>query len=101
MRTRHPEDSHDCIADELLEGAAVFLDDLLRGREVAGQELTEVLRVELLADPCRADEIREEDGDDPALLRHHQMSVVRSGRVGAMDNVDMLPWSRHAQKRGK
>jgi len=66
--------------------------------------VTQVLRVEGLADACRADEVREEHGDDPTLLRHHRTPVVRSGRLGELDKVDMLhmlPWYPHSQEEGK
>jgi hypothetical protein len=49
VEDRHPKDGHDGITDELLDRAAVALDDRLHPLEVPGKQRPERLRVELLA----------------------------------------------------
>ncbi len=68
MRDRDPEDGHDGVADELLDGAAVALEDDAQVLEVAPHARAQRLRVGRLAERSRADEIAEENGDDLALL---------------------------------
>ena len=45
VHRRHAEDGHHRVADELLDGAAVALDDRRHALEVAGEQRTERLRV--------------------------------------------------------
>jgi hypothetical protein len=47
---RHAEDRHHRIADELLDGAPVSLDDRLHALEVAGEQPAKRLRVDRLAE---------------------------------------------------
>ena len=65
---RHAEDGHDRVADELLHGPAVALDDRLRRLEVARHHPAQALGVDPLAERGRAGHIAEEDGDDLARL---------------------------------
>ena len=65
---RRTEDRHHRVADELLDDAAEALDLRAHPREVGRQDRADVLRVEPLGARREADEIREEDGDDLALL---------------------------------
>ena len=58
---------HDRIADELLDRAAVALDDLACDIEIARQRLADVFRVTFLGKGREADEVGEEDADDAAL----------------------------------
>jgi len=74
---RHAEDGHHGVADELLDGAAVALDDRLHPLEVAGEQRTEALGIEPVAEGGRAGEVAEEDGHGLALL------VLGCGRLGA------------------
>ena len=67
-RRRAPH-SHHGVADELLDRAAVELDQASARIEVAGEELARVLGVSLLGCSREADEIGEEDGDEPSLGR--------------------------------
>ena len=45
VRDRRPPDRHDRVADELLDRAAVALDQPLAGLEVAGEQLADLLGV--------------------------------------------------------
>ncbi len=63
VRGRRPPHRHHGVADELLDGAAVQGDQPAAGLEVAGQQLTGVLRVPALGCGGEADEVGEEDGD--------------------------------------
>ena len=65
-RWRSP-DRHDCVSDELLDGAAVELDQAPARLEVAGEELPRVLRVALLGSSSEADEVGEENAHQAAL----------------------------------
>ena len=58
---------HDRVADELLDGAAVALDHLARHVEVARQRVAHVLGVALLRKGREADQVGEEDADEPPL----------------------------------
>ena len=64
----YAEDGHHGVADELLHGAAVPLDDRLHPLEVAGEHRPQPLRVERLAKSGRSGDIAEENGDGLALL---------------------------------
>src|SRR5690606_20676354 len=64
---RGAPDRHDRIADELLHRPAVPLDRVAGDVEVAGQELAGGLGVAVLGQGGEADEVGEEDGDQPPL----------------------------------
>jgi len=64
VQRRDPEDGHDRVADELLDGAAVARERRLHRVEVARHHTPDRLRIEPLAEACRADQIGEDDGDD-------------------------------------
>src|SRR5262249_43504158 len=64
----HAEDSHHCVADELLDRAAVALDDRLHRLEVGSEQSPQRLRVELLAQLSRAGDVAEENRYDLALF---------------------------------
>ena len=76
---RHAEHGDDGVADELLHGPAVLLDDRLHPLEVAGQQSLQRLRVDRLAERCRADDVAEHDRHDLPL---HARSVRPSGSRG-------------------
>ena len=80
VRDRRAPDGHDRVADELLDRAAVAVDDLLAVLEVARQELAHVLGVAALGERREADEVGEQDGDQ-ATLRH--------GSRGACDALSL------------
>ena len=68
VRDRDPEDRHDRVADELLDRAAVSLEDDAKVLEVAAHPRAQRLRIGRLPESGRADEVAEENGDDLALL---------------------------------
>ena len=68
-RDRSAPHGHHGVADELLDRAAVELDQASARVEVAGEELARVLGVSLLGCSGEADEVGEEDGDEPSLGR--------------------------------
>ncbi len=68
VQDRNSEYGHDRVTDELLDGAAVALDDRLHALEVACEQGTERLRVERLAERRRVCDVAEEHGHDLALL---------------------------------
>ena len=67
LRDRRAPDRHHRVADELLDRAAVALDDAPGRVEVAGEQLADVLGVAPLGERREADEVGEQDGDEPAL----------------------------------
>jgi hypothetical protein len=64
---RGAPDRHHRVADELLHRPAVALDHLAGQVEVARQELADLLRVARLGKRGEADDVREEDRDEPSL----------------------------------
>ena len=68
VRGRRPEDCDDGVADELLHRAPVALELVPEPRVVRGQQRPDVLGVEPLSALGRADQVREDDGDELALL---------------------------------
>ena len=82
-------DGHDGVADELLDGAAVALDHVGAEREVAGQDLADVLRVAFLGERREPDEVGEQDRDEATLgggsvagARRAWMGCAGAGRRG-------------------
>ncbi len=67
VQNGHAEHRHDRIADELLHGPAMLLDDLSRGVEVAAHHLAEALRVQPLPHRGRSRDVAEEHRDGLAL----------------------------------
>ena len=89
VRDRRAPDGHHRVADELLDGAAVALDDAPRVLEVAGEELPHLLGVAGLREGREADEVGEEHRDEPPLgLRRR-----RAGRPGAAPRRAAAPHS--------
>ena len=78
VRARDPEDRHDGIADELLDRAAVALEDRARQGVVAAEDGPRDLRVELFTEGGRADQVREQDRDDPPGLPGRRDLAVHS-----------------------
>ena len=58
-RRRHSPHRHDCVADELLDGAAVTLDHPPADIEVAGEKLPDLLWVQTLRSRCEPDQVGE------------------------------------------
>ena len=65
---RRPEDGHNRVADELLDYASERLELLPDEVVIRAQERPDVLRVELLGARREADEVDEDNGDDPPLV---------------------------------
>src|SRR6185369_16985093 len=59
----HAEDGHDGVADELLDGPAVALDDAAHLGEVAGHHELEGLGVQAVSERGEAADVGEHDGD--------------------------------------
>ena len=68
VHDRHTEDGHHGVADELLDRAAVMLDDRLHPLEVAREQRARPLGIERLSERGRPGEVAEQDGDGLALL---------------------------------
>ena len=66
---RDAEDGHDRVADVLLDRPAPAVDDAGHRREVGPEKRLQALGVEALSQVRRADQIREEDRDELALVR--------------------------------
>jgi len=64
----NPEDGHDRVADELGDGAAVALDDVLHPREVSGEEGAQRLGIGRFAKRSRAGDVAEENRYGLSLL---------------------------------
>ena len=71
------EGGHDGVADDLLDGAAVRLENEPHLVEVAGQQLAERLGVEPLPKARRALQVGVDDRDGATDLRCHQPSLRR------------------------
>ena len=67
VHDRRAPDGHDGIADELLDRAAVALDDVPSEVEVAAERVADILRVTLLGKRREAHEIGEKDADELAF----------------------------------
>src|SRR5262249_48062773 len=78
VHDRHAEHGHHRVADELLDHAAVALDDNPRRLVIARKHSAEGLRIEPLAHGGGIGKVAEEDGDPPARL-----SIRREERRGA------------------
>ena len=83
VRDRGAPEGHHGIADELLDGAAVAFDDGAGGVEVAGQKLARVLGVASLRGGREADEVGEEDADEPALRYRLLLRRLNRARCGS------------------
>ena len=79
---RRPEQGHDGVAHELVDGAAVEGDRLGQASEHRCRELTHVLGVEALRQGGEPDDVGEQHADESALLDELAVRVglVRRGR---------------------
>ena len=77
---RRAPDRHHGVADELLDRAAVALDDPAGKVEIARQQVADLLRVPRLGDRREAHEVGEEDRDDPPLCHGWRRRGTRAGR---------------------
>ena len=74
---RHAEHADHGVPDELLHGAAVGLDNPLRGSVVPPERRVHDLRVVPLAERCEADDVAEEGGDGAAFFHCPPLSSSR------------------------
>ena len=83
VRDRDAERRHDCVAGELLHGAAVSRDRGGDRLEVALQDAPERLGIERLGERHRLDDVDEEDRDEPPELhrRPGERSLLEQERV--------------------
>ena len=80
-RGRHSEHGHHGVADELLDGPAVALDDRRGGLEVAQHHLPDGLGLEALAQGRRAGDVREQDRHRFSLVGLREPSEARSACI--------------------
>src|SRR5205823_5733114 len=106
-RDRSSPDGHDGVADELLDGAAVQLDQAPACVEVPREKLARLLGVALLGGRGEADQVGEEDGDEPALRggrRSRRWALGRdrglSRQRGAALTAELLPGRIRVAARG-
>ena len=85
VRDRSAPDSHHGVADELLYGAAVALDNLPRGVEVASEQFARVLGIATFRRGREPHEVGEEDGDEAALGGLGRRRRSGGARSGAQD----------------
>jgi hypothetical protein len=69
VRDRHPEETENTVADEVVDGPAVMLDAMLHLRVVRPQRRLHVLRIHALGFLGERDEVTEQDRDDLPLFR--------------------------------
>jgi hypothetical protein len=102
VRDRRAENAEHGIADEFLEAASVPLDLSANTLVVRRQEGANVLGVELLGSRCEADEVDEQDAEDPPLfavdvLRQCRAAVqAESGDLGVLLTAGAT--DRHAHR---
>src|SRR5205823_2127255 len=97
------EDSHDSVADELLNRAALALEACSCNVEVARHHTAERLWVELLAERRRAGHIGEQDSHrltHLAARRGREPGAARRAEARTFSILLAAAWARHhAQKR--
>src|SRR5205823_11173140 len=92
------EDGHHGVADELLDRAAVALDDFFRDLEVAGHHPPQALGIDLLPERGRAGDIAEENGDGLAGFPRrlgHQRSAARVAEASLLAIFGPAAWTSH------
>ena len=99
MQHRDAEHGHDRVADELLDGAAVPLQDLPHRGEVARHERPHHLGVEPLAERRRPDHVREHDGHGLAHDPGAEGLCGRCGLRGRCRRCRRCGWDRDRRRR--
>src|SRR6185312_10357979 len=103
VHLRDAEHGHDGVADELLDDSTVAFDDLTRELEVTREHPAETFRVEALSKRRRSGHIREDDGDDLALLGRVSRSGERRAAFAAELRVCRVfvtaAWTDHHRQR--
>jgi hypothetical protein len=85
VRRRHAEGGHHGVADELLDGPTFGFDLRAHRRERRLHHVLEAFGVEQLGEPSRARDVREEDGNQLALLEHRRRPLVQRRRAGSAE----------------
>jgi hypothetical protein len=80
MCQRRAEHGHDCVADELLDSAAVALDHLLQPGVVRAEPGANVLGVGMLRGGREAQQVTEEHRDNLAFLAHRGLGSFAEWR---------------------
>ncbi len=83
VRDRHPEDGHHRVADELLDRAAMALEDRAHPLVVAAHRRPERLGIGDAAERGRPGQVAEDDGDDLAHLARGRLLRERSPAAAA------------------
>ena len=84
------EHSHDRIADELLQHAAVLLDPALRARVVDLQRVADVFRVSAIRSGREADKIDEQDRNELPFLARRRLRLERRPAAVAKAGVGRI-----------
>ena len=97
---RHPEDGHDAIADQLLDGAVVALNLFAYSPVVRHQAGPDVFRVGLVGFCGESHQVSEQNGEEPSLLGCG--GGEGGAAIGAEDGVfHVLFPARWAVRHGK
>ena len=100
VQHRHSEYGHNRIPDELLDGAAVILDDRLHPLEIARQDEPQRFGIEPLAERRRTGDITEENRHRLPLLTNQGRRRQRSrARVTETGTVPVLAAARRTNHR--
>ena len=85
VRDRDPEDGHHRVADELLDGSPMSLENRAEILEIPAHTGAQGFRIRRLAERGRPDEVAEEDRDDLALLAHGRSLGANRLQLGELD----------------
>jgi hypothetical protein len=97
MRSGQAEDSHDRVADEFFDRAAVLRDGLTGDGVIARQQPAHLLRIELFAELGGPGHVGEKHGDNAAFLGGdgHGNASLPTHSCGMRDRLS-LAWHPHA-----
>ncbi len=95
LRVRIPEVGEHAVALVLGDVAVKALDHLGAGAVIRGDELAEILRIELLAECSRLDEIAEDNREMPALRTRQRLLLL----IDALWTHGSPPWARDQNAR--
>ena len=102
MGSRRAEDRHHGITDELLHDSAEGLELVAHRPVVRGEDGAHVLRVELLGARREADEVDEDDADDPPLLAVRRLLGQRSpAREAEARDIGVVLAARNARRHSR
>ena len=78
-RDRRAPNSHDGVADELLDRPTVALDHVPGGLEVGSQEFPDLLRIVTVGSGRESNEVGEQDAHQAALGGRREVAIARRG----------------------